>query len=182
MRRYARGGRRQAQRRAAVWFFVAAFYSLTLACHAGRGEPATGTRVLGSVARSGDSIVTSVTIVNELNRERPVAFAPCPPRTTVKLALVSGNAGAYRGTWDYALMDSIRQLRRDFTSPPCRPFTLNANLGPRSRVTSRFIAFRAMDVLDDSLPDGRYAVWLFPRIVGTDPGGIPAGEIELRRR
>ena len=156
--------------------------AIGVACHIGRGEPPTGTRVLGAVARSGDSIVTSVTLVNELNRERAVAFARCPPRTTVRLTLVSGVAGAYRGTWDYAVMDSIRQLRRDFTSPPCRPFTLDANLGPRARVTSRFIAFRAMDVLDDSLPDGRYAVWLFPRIVGTDPGGIPAGEIELRRR
>ena len=153
-----------------------------LACHVGRGEPATGTRVIGAVERSGDSIITSVTLVNELNRERDVAFAQCPPRTTVKLTLVAGSAGAYRGTWDYALMDSIRQLRRDFTSPPCRPFTLQANLGPRARVKSRFIAFSAMDVLDDSLPAGRYAVWLFPRIVGTDPGGIPAGEVVLRRR
>ena len=167
---------------AARCFLFAAACSLVLACHAGRGEPPTGTRVTGAVQRSGDSIITSVTLVNELNRERGVAFAQCPPRTTVKLTLVSGTAGAYHGTWDYAVMDSIRQLRRDFTSPPCRPFTLNANLAPRARVTSRFIAFRALDVLDDSLPDGRYAVWLFPRIVGTDPGGIPAGEIELRRR
>ena len=163
-------------------FLVGVACAMGVACHVGRGEPPTGTRVTGAVARSGDSILTSVTILNELNRERAVAFAQCPPRTTVRLTLVSGVAGAYRGTWDYAVMDSIRQLRRDFTSPPCRPFTLEANLGPRARVTSRFIAFRAMDVLGDSLPDGRYAVWLFPRIVGTDPGGIPAGEIELRRR
>ncbi|HKN57374.1 MAG TPA: hypothetical protein VJV97_00880, partial [Gemmatimonadaceae bacterium] len=153
-----------------------------LACHAGPGEPATATRLLGAVQRSGDSIITTVTIVNELNRERGVAFAKCPPRNTVKLTLISGVAGSYRGTWDYDTMDSIRQLRRDFTSPACVPFSLQASLGPRSRVTSRFIAFKAADVLDDSLPDGRYAVWLFPRIVGRDPGGIPAGEIELRRR
>ena len=177
-KREAGSGKRETAMRA----LFAGACVLGIACHAGRGEPAMGTRVMGAVERSGDSIVTSVTIVNELNRERAVAFAQCPPRTTVKLALVSGRAGAYRGTWDYALMDSIRQLRRDFTSPPCRPFTLNANLGPRSRVTTRFIGFRMMDVLDDSLPEGRYAVWLFPRIVGTDPGGIPAGEIDLRRR
>ena len=153
-----------------------------VACHGGPGEPPTAMRLLGAVQRSGDSIITTVTIVNELNRERGVAFAKCPPRNTVKLTLISGVAGSYRGTWDYATMDSIRQLRRDFTSPACVPFSLQASLGPRSRVTSRFIAFTAADVLDDSLPDGRYAVWLFPRIVGRDPGGIPAGEIELRRR
>ena len=153
-----------------------------VACHVGPGEPATAMRLLGAVQRSGDSIITTVTIVNELNRERGVAFAKCPPRNTVKLTLISGVAGSYRGTWDYATMDSIRQLRRDFTSPACVPFSLRASLGPRSRVTSRFIAFTAPDVLDDSLPDGRYAVWLFPRIVGRDPGGIPAGEVELRHR
>src|SRR5690349_1693553 len=162
----------RAERRTALVAIAAIGCVLGLGCHAGRGEPPTGTRALGAVAHSGDSIITSLTLVNELNRERGVAFAQCPPRTTVKLTLVSGSAGAYRGTWDYAVMDSIRQLRRDFTSPPCRPFTLGANLGPRARVTSRFIGFRVMDVLDDSLPDGRYAVWLFPRIVGTDPGGI----------
>ncbi len=153
-----------------------------VACRVGKPEPATGTRLLGTAVRSGDSIITNLTIMNELNRARDVAFAKCPPRNTVKLTLVSGVAGAYRGTWDYAVMDSIRQLRKDFTTPACVPFQLEASLGPRARVTSRFIGFRVMDVLADSLPDGRYAVWLFPRIVGIDPGGIPAGEIELRRR
>ncbi|HJQ12571.1 MAG TPA: hypothetical protein VJ840_16175 [Gemmatimonadaceae bacterium] len=150
-------------------------------CHVGKPEPTTGTRLLGTVNRSGDSIITNLTIMNELNRARDVAFARCPPRNTVKLTLVSGVAGAYRGTWDYAVMDSIRQLRKDFTAPACVPFELDASLGPHARVTSRFIGFRVMDVLADSLPDGRYAVWLFPRIVGIDPGGVPAGEIDLRR-
>ena len=153
-----------------------------LACHTGKPEPATGTRVLGAVARSGDSVITNVTIVNELNRERSVAFAPCPPRNTVRVTLVSGAAGAYHGTWDYAAMDSIRQLRRDFTRPQCMSFELNASLPAKARVTSRFIGFSTADVLGDSLPNGRYAVWLFPRIYGIDPGGIPAGEITLRRR
>ena len=154
------------------------------ACHAGGpgDNPPTGTRFIGAVERSGDSIVTTVTILNELNGRRDVAFAECPPRNTVKMTLVSGVAGAYHGTWDYATMDSIRSMRRDFRPPGCVPFALQASLGPRSRVTSRFIAFRSTDVLGDSLPEGRYAVWLFPRIVGRDPGGIPAGEVELRRR
>ena len=152
------------------------------ACHIGRGEPAVGTRLVGAVERSGDSIITKLTIVNELNRERGVAFAACPPYNTVKLALVTSAAGAYRGTWDYATMDSIRQLRKDFQRPACVPFSLVHSLPARASVTSRFIGFRTIDVLGDSLPNGRYAVWLFPRIFGTDPGGIPAGEIELRRR
>lgn len=155
---------------------------LALACHTGRPEPATGTRVLGAVERSGDSVITNLTIVNELNRERSVAIAPCPPRNTVRLILVSGAPGAYHGSWDYAVMDSIRQLRRDFTRPGCVPFSMDASLPAKARVTSRFIGFRTVDVLGDSLPDGRYAVWLFPRIYGIDPGGIPAGEITLRRR
>src|SRR5437879_13565350 len=83
-----------------------------VACHGGPGEPPTAMRLLGAVQRSGDSIITTVTIVNELNRERGVAFAKCPPRNTVKLTLISGVAGSYRGTWDYATMDSSRQLRR----------------------------------------------------------------------
>ena len=161
---------------------VAILCVLAAACHTGKPEPATGTRVLGVVERSGDSIITNLTIVNELNRTRDVAFAQCPPHNTVRLTLVGGAAGSYHGTWDYAVMDSIRQLRRDFTSPACVPFSLNASLGPKSRVTSRFIGFRTLDVLGDSLPDGRYAVWLFPRMYGIDPGGIPAGEIILRRR
>ena len=161
---------------------VAALSLMGAACHMGNPEPATGTRVLGALERSGDSIITNLTIVNELSRARDVAFAQCPPHNTVRLTLVSGVAGSYHGTWDYAVMDSIRQLRRDFTSPACVPFSLNASLGPKSRVTSRFIGFRTLDVLGDSLPDGRYAVWLFPRIYGIDPGGIPAGEITLRRR
>ncbi len=156
--------------------------AVALACHTGKPEPATGTRVLGAVERSGDSIITNLTIVNELSRERRVAFAPCPPRNTVRLITVSSAAGAYHGTWDYAVMDSIRQLRRDFTSPACVPFSLDASLPAKGKVTSRFIGFRTSDVLGDSLPDGRYAVWLFPRIYGIDPGGIPAGEITLRRR
>ena len=53
--------------------------AVALACHVGTPEPATGTRVLGVVQRSGDSIITTLTIVNELNHERSVAFAPCPP-------------------------------------------------------------------------------------------------------
>ena len=162
--------------------FVAIACAAVIACHMGKPEPATGTRVLGAVERSGDSIITNVTVVNELSRARDVASAQCPPRNTVRLTLVGGAAGSYHGTWDYAVMDSIRQLRRDFTSPACVPFSLNAPLGPKSRVTSRFIGFRTLDVLGDSLPDGRYAVWLFPRIYGIDPGGIPAGEITLRRR
>lgn len=156
--------------------------AIALACHTGKPEPATGTRVLGAVERSGDSIITKVTIVNELGRERSVAFAPCPPRNTVRLITVSGAAGAYHGTWDYAVMDSLRQLRRDFTSPACVSFALYAALPAKARVTSRFIGFTSRDVLGDSLPDGRYAVWLFPRIYGIDPGGIPAGEVTLRRR
>ena len=155
--------------------------AMVAACHMGKPEPATGTRVLGAVERSGDSIITKITIVNELNRARDVGFAKCPPRNTVRLTQVASAAGAYHGTWDYAVMDSIRQLRRDFTRPGCVPFELDASLGPKARVTSRFIAFRAIDVLGDSLPDGRYAVWLFPRIYGIDPGGIPAGEVTLRR-
>lgn len=156
-----------------------------LACHQGGpgDNPPTGTNLLGAVERSGDSVITTITIVNELNRERRVAFAECPPRNTVKLTLISpAAAGAYRGTWDYATMDSVREMRRVFQPPGCVPFQLDASLGPRARVTSRFIGFRAMDVLGDSLPDGRYSVWLFPRIVGRDPAGIPAGEVELRRR
>ena len=155
-----------------------------LACHLGGpgNNPPVGTRFVGGVERSGDSIITKITVVNELNRARGVAFAPCPPRNTVKLTLVSGAAGAYRGTWDYAVMDSIRQMRKDFQPPGCVPFELVATLPAKASVTSRFIGFRAMDVLADSLPDGRYAVWLFPRLVGRDPAGIPAGEIELRRR
>lgn len=156
--------------------------AIALACHTGRPEPAMGTRVLGGVERSGDSIITRLTIVNELNRERDVGFMKCPPRNTVRLTQVSSAAGAYHGTWDYAVMDSVRQMRRDFTPPACHPFELDASLAPHARVTSRFIGFRTIDVLGDSLPDGRYAVWLFPRIYGIDPGGIPAGEIVLRRR
>lgn len=156
--------------------------AIALACHTGKSEPAIGTRVLGAVERSGDSIITRLTIVNELNRVRDVGFMKCPPRNTVRLTQVSSVAGAYHGSWDYAVMDSIRQMRRDFTPPACVPFELEASLGPRARVTSRFIGFSALDVLGDSLPNGRYAVWLFPRIYGIDPGGIPAGEIVLRRR
>ena len=153
-------------------------------CHnAGPGRNAVGARLTGGVARSADSVVTSLTISNELNRAHEVEFAPCPPRNTVKLTLVSGvAAGAYHGTWDYATMDSVRQMRRDFTAPGCVPLSLVHTIPAGARVTSRFIAFRVMDVLDDSLPDGRYAVWLFPRIAGRDPAGIPAGEVELRRR
>lgn len=153
-----------------------------LACsQAGRRSPPTGTRFVGVVETAGDSIVTSITFVNELDRERGVAFAPCPPRNTVKLTLTSAPAGAYRGVWDYATMDSLRQLRKDFQRPACVPLALRRSLPARTSVTSRFIAFRTTDVLGDSLPDGRYAVWLFPRIAGRDPAGIPAGEIELRR-
>ena len=156
--------------------------AMALACHAGQPEPAMGTRVLGAVARSGDSIITTLPIVNELNRARDGGFMKCPPRNTVRLTQVASVAGAYHGSWDYAVMDSVRQMRRDFTAPACVPFELEASLGPHARVTSRFIAFSALDVLGDSLPNGRYAVWLFPRIYGIDPGGIPAGEITLRRR
>ena len=158
--------------------------AFVLACHQAGPEsnPPVGTRLVGGVERSGDSIITKVTIVNELSRERDVAFEPCPPYNTVKLTLVSGAAGAYHGSWDYATMDSVRQLRRDFHRPACVPFSLVHGLPAKASVTSRFIGFRAMDVLGDSLPEGRYAVWLFPRIVGRDPAGIPAGEIELRRR
>ena len=161
---------------------VAAACVIAAACHMSGPEPAIGTRIVGAFARSGDSIITNVTVVNELNRERSVALAPCPPRNTVRLTLVGGAPGAYHGTWDYAVMDSVRQLRRDFTRPPCTSFGLDASLPAKARVTSRFIGFRPIDVLGDSLPDGRYAVWLFPRIYGIDPGGIPAGEITLRRR
>lgn len=156
--------------------------AIALACHTGGPEPAMGTRVLGAVARSGDSIITQLTIVNELNRARDVGFMKCPPRNTVRLTQVASVAGAYHGSWDYAVMDSLRQMRRDFTAPACVPFELEASLGPHARVTSRFIAFSARDVLGDSLPNGRYAVWLFPRIYGIDPGGIPAGEVTLSRR
>ena len=157
---------------------------IVLGCHqAGPGRNAVGARLSGGVERLADSVVTSLTISNELRREHEVEFARCPPRNTVKLTLVSGVAsGAYHGTWDYATMDSVRQLRRDFTRPGCVPFSLVHTLPAGARITSRFIAFAVMDVLDDSLPDGRYAVWLFPRIAGRDPAGIPAGEIELRRR
>ena len=157
---------------------------IVLACHnAGPGRNVVGARLTGVVERLADSVVTSLTISNELKRAHEVEFAPCPPRNTVKLTLVSGiAAGAYHGTWDYATMDSVRQLRRDFTRPGCTSFSLVSTLPAGARVRSRFIAFSVMDVLDDSLPDGRYAVWLFPRIAGRDPAGIPAGEIELRRR
>lgn len=157
---------------------------IVVGCHqGGPGRNAVGARLSGVVERAADSVVTSLTISNELNRAHEIQFAPCPPRNTVKLTLVSGAAaGAYHGTWDYATMDSVRQMRRDFSAPGCVPFSLVHTLPAGARVTSRFIAFRVMDVLDDSLPDGRYAVWLFPRIAGRDPAGIPAGEIELRRR
>src|SRR4051812_2431677 len=80
--------------------------AIALACHTGKPEPATGTRVLGAVERSGDSIITRLTIVNELNRARDVGFMKCPPRNTVRLTQVSSVAGAYHGSWDYAVMDS----------------------------------------------------------------------------
>ena len=155
-----------------------------LACVHQQVEPSPsaleGVRISATTALTGsvgDTLTTWVTVVNTASATRTIEFDSCPPDKTVTLTSAAAASSETKATWDYraTIPPSIAP-----PGPNCVPFPLVAKLAPHDSTTSRFLAFPVRRVLGDSLPPGVYWVRVFPRIAGTPPAGIVAGQVELR--